>query len=108
MALTAEENEKFIKHCDALYQRTTLLAEKMKAKSLEYAECKLVAVWGDIPRELEPSGDVNVPLGEWCRLAGLPPSEINLARCEKLIQLHIVLPDGRVHHWVERHLLGVE
>jgi hypothetical protein len=98
---------------DKLYEDTKDLEERRKV-ALVYnndVDMKLLTCWSLVARETvmdDPSLDLwqqfVFSYDEWCSLAGVPPSDKNMSRCERFIKLGLVLPDGRLHYWVELYI----
>lgn len=63
---------------------------------------KLVVAWPRLQRRGDCTGwgSCEFSFNTWCELAGVPPSQYNMLQCERLINLDMVFPDGRVHHWM--------
>jgi len=104
---------------DSLYRETRPVTQQKKVLVVEkdVAFQKLLLVWEIVPRDHTPYKKKKknempegwwsacvVSLSEWCSLAGIPDSVINIKKCETLMRLGIVVPDGRVHYWVEKYL----
>ena len=104
----------FLKFCEATYSSTASASFglRMAAFADSVVAKKLLAVWPEVDIELvneefEGWDAVNVSFNEWCKLAGIPPSYVNLQVCENLMRLNLVLPDNRVSPCVESFLKGV-
>jgi len=91
-----------------LYKATKAKAYKTAVLLLEDnpIKQKLAVAWGYVQRDLTGEGweNCHFSMNEWCSLAGLPVMKSNLTACENLMATLIVLPDGRLNHWVEKHL----
>jgi hypothetical protein len=100
------ELEEFEKWCGEIFKGTKAPSEQMKCLVIkdDIAMRKLVSVWAAMPHGKNRDSLNAISLSQWCALAGLPDSEMNLNKCENLLNLNIVLPDGRVHYWVQNFL----
>lgn len=96
---------------DKLYEETRKDGDKLKALSvlLNPEMVRLTAVWPSVSRDYK-KGELwrgcDFSFTEWCGLAGLPDSDLNVTLCQSLIKQNIVLPDGRVNARVEMALNG--
>ncbi len=82
-----------------LERPTVLLFEGLTPMKLAVA-WKLVERKGDCA-EWE---SCEFSFNSWCALAGLPPSQYNIMQCERMMNMDIVFPDGRVHYWMQRNI----
>lgn len=96
---------------DQMADQTCTMAEKNKVLLIEKDPIlqALLVVWPLVEKEVVASGDdlwggLVFSFDEWCRLAGVPPSGYNLWKCERLISLGLVFPNGRLHYWIKLYL----
>ena len=70
---------------------------------------QLLLVWSAVSRDYSPSRKdgwhgCHFSMSEWCYLASVPDSDLNIIKCRTLMKMNLVIPDGRIHHWVNRYL----
>ena len=91
---------------DRMYEATKSIAEKRKVLLIKDDEVmqKLIAVWPSVDKEIAIEEKMWSGLAfsydQWCDFAGVPPSNLNISHCERLIKLDLIFPDGRIHYWI--------
>ncbi len=104
----AESYEKRIKN---IYKETCDVGEKISILLIkdDDAAKRLLAAWPNVEREVVNKGKdiwggLSFSFDEWCDFAGIPPSNFNFLKCQKLMRLGLVLPDGTLHYWINLYL----
>ena len=89
---------------DLMYNETMGPKAKAVAKTIVKDDVlvRLVSVWPYVDREQEKLEygwkGCAFSYSQWCTLAGIPDSEFNIRRCDRLIKLKSIVPDGRIGH----------
>lgn len=97
---------------EVIFQETSEDEEKRKVLLLrgDPNMHKLIAAWPLVSIERQEWDESDVWKGcvfsfsDWCDLAGLPDMVYNVRKCELIIRMGLVLPDGRIHFWVADYL----
>ena len=108
--MTVSDSQARRKKIEKKYQATLDTRERAKVLLIQDDDVshRLLVAWPVVQREIVLRGDLWGGLAfsydEWCSLAGVPPSSLNFIKCDRLIKLELVFPDGRVHYWVQLFL----
>jgi hypothetical protein len=73
---------------------------KVLAVRDDHVLLRLAMVWPAVRKTGASWEDAEFSYDEWCALAGVPTCNNTIAKCERLISLNLISPEGELSHWL--------